>query len=269
MIDQLTFTDVCTIIIFNIQNILILVSPQGPRWSAGSSAPMHPSHSRLQVFPSPLQAPPTSPWSCWSWTEASITICWRPPTHCSLRWDNAEKKLQWMRLCDFCAWSCHAHVSERHLDPQRGLGPPAPGHSSVLHPQGHVSGPELQPSQTAAEDHTPAENHPHTRFVTGEHSDKSLKVCSGSEVKLCCFLRATGAREEHKVREVGTTDRWSTLLHHGKCSHYPWCHVSVTHFNSLSSPGFGRQAHPLVRAQDALLPRSQNGGKQTSHHPLC
>lgn len=53
--------------------------------------------------------------------------------------------------------------SEGQLAAQRGLPPPSLGHSPVLHPQGHVSGCELQPSQTASEDYSSSENHPDSR----------------------------------------------------------------------------------------------------------
>lgn len=69
--------------------------------------------------------------------------------------------------------------TERHLAAQRGLHPPPPGHTSVLHPQGRVSGPELQPSQAAAEDYPSSENHPYTRSVTEEHQKKNTNFCLG------------------------------------------------------------------------------------------
>lgn len=95
-------------------------------------------------------------------------------------------------------------LSERHLAAQRGLHPPPPGHASVLHPQGHVSGPELQPSQTSAEDYPSSENHPHTRYRRNKNRNPGF--CEGWVLKIFCFLRATRARQEYKVRKAGDVD---------------------------------------------------------------
>lgn len=67
-------------------------------------------------------------------------------------------------------------LSERHLAAQRGLHPPPAGHTSVHHPQGHVSGLELQPSKAAAEDHPSSENHPCTRSILKEHHHNTFRL---------------------------------------------------------------------------------------------
>lgn len=68
-------------------------------------------------------------------------------------------------LCSKCLTCCG---SERLLASHRGLHPPPTGYSTVLHPQRHVSGPGLQLSQSAAEDHSSSENHSYTRLVPEE-----------------------------------------------------------------------------------------------------
>lgn len=150
----------------------------------------------------------------------SISLCEIYKTIIWCKWCQGFKEYDCRLVCVLSLSSLTvAHivptcVSERHLAPQRGLRPPPPGHTSVLHPQGHVSGPDLQPSQTAAEDHPPSENHPHTRSVT---DNKNLDFCLGLMLKMCCFLRTTWTREECKVRKAGAVDWWRSLLHHGEC----------------------------------------------------
>lgn len=56
-------------------------------------------------------------------------------------------------------------ISEELLVSKGGLTSPPSGYTSVLSPQGHVSGSGFQPSQTSAQTHPPTENHSCTRLA--------------------------------------------------------------------------------------------------------
>lgn len=107
----------------------------------------------------------------------------------------------WQHTCVSDKWliskAVTPYVSERHLAPQRGLHPPPPGHTPVFNSQGHVSGPDLQPSQTAAEDHPSSENHPHTGSVPHEHHNPNL--CLVLMLTVCYFFSGQ-LEQERKIK---------------------------------------------------------------------
>lgn len=95
-------------------------------------------------------------------------------------------------------------LSERHLAAQRGLRPPPASHTSVHHPQGHVTGLELQPSKAAAEDHPSSENHPRTRSAPKEHHHKTFCLGLKTEHFAVFFFQGNLCR-----RGTSSQERWS------------------------------------------------------------
>lgn len=169
-------------------------------------------------------------------------------------------------------WS-NLGVSEGQLAPRRGLHPPPPGHTPVLHSQGHVCGPHLQPSQTVVEDHPSAENHPNTGLVTHEHHNKNPSVWG---IFSCCVV-FTGQLEQERNIKSGKLELWIDGSHYyvmvGIVIYYIRIKLQERFdlkmiFLVLSS-GFGWHSDAPVRAENAFSSWSQSGRWWTSHDPLC
>lgn len=102
-----------------------LLIKQGPKWLAGSCAPTHPTHQPLAATPRPPQDLSISRSACWSWTEASVTICWKLLTHFIIRCENLPKILSEVLYKSVSIYEIQRDVDFSHVVLQRGAWLPS------------------------------------------------------------------------------------------------------------------------------------------------
>lgn len=242
------------------------------------------THFLLQVFYFPLQVQPTSPWGCWSWTEAFITTCWRPPTHFSLRCKqhvvgySINDCKGFSRTVNICVWSFHvaSHWLTAKAVFQRGFWLPreASIHLLLATPQSSIPRDmsldlSFNPRRLLLRITHPLKTIHIQGWSQRNTISRTPSFCQGLMLKMCCFLRATRTWEEYKIRKAGAVDWWRSLLYSGKYWEDLYCDFSVEQVESENEFPLIKDINQFVvcRAWSTLRPSCLSRGRAITLKP--